>query len=418
MEIKELLTKRAELKKACEEVLNRAVDGVLKPEDRETYDKQWADMTGLTAEIDERNAHANRIEQLEKANEWESKVAQRNIAPSGEKTDSGEKETRKDVSAMRAYGKWLRGDRLNDAEYRALGADSAGSGAELLPPYEFINNVIIPRDRRVWMRTAGTVKKITDSAQGWIPTVESNPADADWTAEIPSPEISPDSTMATGKRVLKPNALTKEVDVSKKELQIMPEVAELVAGRLGYKFGVSEEKGFLLGSGSGQPLGLFVASANGIPTSRDVTIDTVSNGVISMDGMKALKYACDPVYWADASYVAHPSIFQQVATLKDTLGRYLWQPAVVAGQPDVFDGIPCRMSSFAPNATTAGSYGMLFGALSYYWIAELVNGLTIQRLVEVTARSLSVGFLGSEYVDGMPVLAEAFARGKFSGSSS
>jgi HK97 family phage major capsid protein len=44
-----------------------------------------------------------------------------------------------------------------------------------------------------------------------------------------------------------------------------------VTNELGYKFGVTEEKAFLTGDGSGKPLGVFTASASGISTARDVT---------------------------------------------------------------------------------------------------------------------------------------------------
>ena len=41
----------------------------------------------------------------------------------------------------------------------------------------------------------------------------------------------------------------------------------------------------------------------------------------------------------------------------------------------------------------------------------------MQRLNELYAGNNQVGFLGREYSDGMPVMAEAFARAKLGASS-
>jgi HK97 family phage major capsid protein len=52
-----------------------------------------------------------------------------------------------------------------------------------------------------------------------------------------------------------------------------------------------------------------------------------------------------------------------------------------------------------------------FGDFSFYHIAEGMN-FTVQRLDELYAITNQVGFIGRQEIDGMPALAEAFARVK------
>jgi HK97 family phage major capsid protein len=53
-----------------------------------------------------------------------------------------------------------------------------------------------------------------------------------------------------------------------------------------------------------------------------------------------------------------------------------------------------------------GKKAMLFGDLSYYWIADR-QGRSFKRLNELYAATGQVGFLASERVDGKLILSEA-----------
>ena len=65
----------------------------------------------------------------------------------------------------------------------------------------------------------------------------------------------------------------------------------------------------------------------------------------------------------------------------------------------------------APNTATTAQYVGIVGDFSYYWLAEALQ-FELQRLDELYAESNQVGFIGRLEADGMPVLAEAFARVK------
>ena len=72
------------------------------------------------------------------------------------------------------------------------------------------------------------------------PTLDSDPADADWTSELQTG--SEDTAMAFGKRNLYPQPLAKRIKLSNQLLrQAMIGPEALVIERLGYKFAVTQE---------------------------------------------------------------------------------------------------------------------------------------------------------------------------------
>src|SRR5574343_834705 len=122
-----------------------------------------------------------------------------------------------------------------------------------MAPQTSLNTLIKAVDDETFIRRFATVLSVGGAESLGAPSLDADPADADWTGEITS--VGEDSTMAFGKRELVPTMLTKLVKVSMKLVNRVPDVETLVANRLGYKFAISQEKAYLTGSGAGQPLG-------------------------------------------------------------------------------------------------------------------------------------------------------------------
>jgi predicted phage gp36 major capsid-like protein len=172
----------------------------------------------------------------------------------------------------------------------------------------------------------------------------------------------------------------------------------------------TKEQAYLTGNGNQRPLGVFTASANGVPTSRDVSTDNTTTA-ITADGLINAKYSLKGQYQASASWLFHRDAIKMIAKLKDGDGQYLWKGAIMDGEPDRLLGRPVMMSEFAPNTFTTGQYVGMFADFSHYWIVDSLQ-LQMQRLVELYAESNQVGFIARYEGDGAPVLAEAFARVK------
>ena len=298
---------------------------------------------------------------------------------------------------------------MSGEELRALQVDSDEAGGYLVAPEQFVAELIKAVDNAVFIRQLATVHPLTTSASLGAPALDADPADADWTSEIGS--AAEDSTMDFGKRELKPHPVSKLIKVSNRLIRISSiGVEALVRNRLAYKFGVTHEKGFLTGSGSGQPLGVFTASDQGISTGRDVSTGNTTTSM-TFDGLIESKYTLKGQYWNKARWMFHRDGVKQIAKLKDGDGQYIWIPSVRVGEPDRLLNFPVMMSEYAPNTFTTGLYVGILGDFSHYWIADALD-MQVQRLVELYARTNQTGFIGRMESDGMPVLEEAFVRVK------
>jgi HK97 family phage major capsid protein len=183
-----------------------------------------------------------------------------------------------------------------------------------------------------------------------------------------------------------------------------------VLNRLAYKFGITTEKAYMVGTGAQQALGVFTASNNGIPTTRDYSTGNTQTSIM-MDGIIGAKYQLKGNYMPRARWIFHRDAMAQIAKLKDGDGQYIWRGSTVTGEPDRLCNLPYHMSEYAPNTFTAGLYVGILGDFSQYWIADALD-MEVQRLVELYAESNQIGLIGRMETDGMPVIGEAFVRVK------
>ncbi|OQC39240.1 MAG: Phage capsid family protein [Acidobacteria bacterium ADurb.Bin051] len=297
---------------------------------------------------------------------------------------------------------------LSGEELRALQVDSPTAGGYIVAPQEFTAALIKAVDDATFVRQVCTVLPVTAAESLGAASLDADPADADWTTELGTG--SEDSTMAFGRRELKPYPLAKRLKVSAKLLRMATAADALVRDRMAYKFAVTLEKAVLTGSGAGRPLGVFTASNDGIPTSRDVATGNAAT-YPTLDGLIEAKYALKAGYWARARWVFHRDGVKLIAKLKDGEGRPALELAQQAGMPDRLLGFPLHVSEYGPSTFTSALYAGIVGDFSYYWIAE-AQAFALQVLTELYAETNQVGYIGRLEADGMPVLAEAFARVK------
>lgn len=298
---------------------------------------------------------------------------------------------------------------LDGKEVRALQADSDVAGGYLVPPIQFVQGLIKTIDNLVFVRQLSTVTQVLNAESLGVVSLDNDPADPAWTAEIAIG--TEDSTMTFGRRELHPHPLGKYIKVSRKLLRQVPEVEGLVLQRLGYKFGTTQENAFLNGSGANQPLGVFTASALGVSTGRDVSTGNTTTSM-TFDGLTEAKYKLPQQYWGGCVWIFHRDGAKQIAKLKDGEGNYIWRESVRAGEPDRLLNYPVYMSEYAPSTFTTGLYvGILGNFRLGYHIADALS-MEMQRLDELYAATNQVGFIGRMESDGMPVLEEAFARVK------
>ena len=385
----------------------------------------FANFFRLMEEVDSIEARAERHQRL---TDLESGLRGTRGVPPGarEPIDNGQARqhetatTQEGTEAQRAFRKFLRNGyaAMTEREQRALQMDSDIAGGFLVAPQDFVARIILFVKDNVYLRQLGTVMSVMNAESLGVPSLDADPADSNWTAELASG--SEDSTMILGKRELRPHPLAKRIKISNKLIRASTMDPEaLVIDRLGYKFGITMEKAYLNGTGAEQPLGLFTASNVGIDTSRDFGSGVNGTTAITADGLIGAKYTLKAAYWDRPStrWLFSRQAISQIRRLKDANGQYLWAPGiagvrvgdVAAGIPDTIVDTPYHVSEYVPNTFTTGLYVGIIGDMSFYWIADAMQ-LQIQRLIELYAEQNQVGLIGRLETDGMPVLAEAFVR--------
>lgn len=307
------------------------------------------------------------------------------------------------------FGKFLtEGARsLSGDEVRTLQAGSDVDGGYLVAPMQMVDALLKAVDNSVFIRGRATKYRVASAASLGAVSLDTDLNDADWTAELATG--NEDTAMKFGRRELTPHPLAKRIKVSNKLLRsAIQSVESIVNDRMAYKFGITQEKGFLTGHGANQPLGVFTASAQGVSTGRDVSTGNTTTA-ITFDGLIEAKYSLKAQYMAVAEWLFHRDAVKMLAKLKDGDGQYMWQASRTASEPDMLMGRPVNMSEYAPNTFTTGLYVGMFADFSKYWIADAMD-MQVQVLKELYAETNQTGYIGRLESDGMPVLEEAFAR--------
>lgn len=388
----------------------------LTAEESESYDRTMADVDAKKLVID----RLERIEAVETELEVPTERASRPL-DGEERVRRGVTETT-EVSEKKerdAFRHWMRtGEVRADLaagqrrlpEYRDTIIGTDAKGGYLIAPVQVTKELVKAVDDQVFVRKLATVRKVTEAKKLGIRKLATRMADADWTTEV-GPVVE-DTTAAFDRRDLEPYLLTKLAKASLRTLMLSTDAEAIIRNELAYRFAITQEKAFMTGNGTAKPLGVFVASASGISTARDVACASAT--AIAADDLINVKYSLKAGYSSDPSlaWIFHRDAIKSVRKLKTTTsGDYVWAPGLASGEPDRILDVPFYMSEYAPNTFTTGLYVGILGAFRYYWIAEVVD-FVIQRLVELYAATNEVGFIGRIWVDGAPVLEEAFARVK------
>lgn len=373
----------------------------------EQYERRAKDIGDLDAEIQKLEL----VEQRDAENRERDERLSKLIGTGERKTAADVQRSDAAAVEMRAIGKFLRGGMraLNEVEFRALSVGSDVEGGYLKTPMQVVTEILKNVDDQTVIRQWARKFPVGDAEGLGVPTLDTDVDDAAWTSELATG--SEDTALRFGRRELRPHPLAKRIKVSRKLVRSsVIDIVAYIQQRFGYKFGITEEKAFLTGDGVQKPLGLFIASNDGIPTSRDVSTDNTTTS-ISADGLINAKFSLKAQYWGSARWLFHRDAIKQIRKLKTGDGQYIWTMGLADGLGARIVDSPYALCENCPNTFTTGLYVGLIGDFNYYWIADSMN-MQIQVLNELYAETNQVGYIARAEVDGMPVLAEAFARVK------
>lgn len=390
MNILELREKRARAWEAAKAFLDshRNMNGVLSAEDDATYTRMEQDITDLGKEI-------ARLERQEALDAELSKPVGRPLT--GKPGEKGEPEDKPGI-ASKAYNTafWNNIRKRNYYDVKdvlSVGTDANGG---YLVPDEYEKRLIDALQEENFFRSLATVIQ-TQSGTHTIPVVASH-GTAAWMEEN---GLYPESDDKFDQISLSAYKLGTAIKVSEELMNdSVFDLESYISAEFARRIGAAEEQAFLTGDGSKKPEGVFTK----VKATSGAVVE-IEKPTITFDNIMDLFHSLRSVYRNKAVWILNDSTVKALRKIKDTNGNYIWQPSVVAGQPDTILNRPYRTSIYAPELAE-GNVPILFGDFSYYWIADR-QGRSFKRLSELYAANGQIGFLASERVDGKLILPEA-----------
>ncbi|MEW2442794.1 phage major capsid protein [Micromonospora marina] len=190
---------------------------------------------------------------------------------------------------------------------------------------------------------------------------------------------------------------SKLVRASYQLMQDRPDFPRWLARKLGERIGRIWNQHFTTGTGTSQPDGIVTGATVGVTG----TGSFATTGGISFDNIIDLEEAIDPAYSGgnNLKFMMHQSARKAVRKLKDSQGRYLWEPSLQAGMPASLDGYPVRLNNDMA-ALATGSKSVLFGDIREAYVVRKVKDIQTVRLDERYAEFLQAGFFGYARADG------------------
>lgn len=215
------------------------------------------------------------------------------------------------------------------AVVKALSEGVDADGGYLFPN-EFLAELIKPLPNVSSMRQLVTVVPMRRDALT-VPSQGNRPK-MYWTAENASKTTTTASfgtVTITAKKVAAILYASDELIEDSSDIDVVNHILTLFREALGEE----EDRVILRGNGTTEPRGIETARAAG-------EIATTTWNGTTFDKAFALIYSLKAKYRAGASFLMHPNTVARFTGLKDSNGQYLWQPSVVAGQPDSIRGYP------------------------------------------------------------------------------
>ena len=389
MKSQELINKRAKLWEEAKAFLDSHENketGLLSAADKETYQKMENDMAEYTQAIE----IAQRQEALERS------MSMPTTQPLVEKpVNDVEEEKPKSFRATKAYSDAMmqafrsKFKRISNVLQEGVDVD----GGYLVP--EELDRKIVDKlnEENIFRKFADVVKT---GSERKINIADGDPAAA-WIDEG-DPLVFSDAKF----KQINLDAHKLHVAIKVTEELLYDEVFDLKSYLI-KKFGIAlanaEEDAFLNGNGTGKPTGIFDATAGG------TVAEVLQTASIKADDLLNLIYDLKRPYRKYAKFIMNDKTVAAIRKLKDNNGAYLWQPSLLAGEPDKILGYPVYTSAFCPQME-AGNPFIAFGDFSYYKIGDR-GTRSFAELKELFAGNGMIAFVAKERVDGKLTLPEA-----------
>jgi HK97 family phage major capsid protein len=366
----------------------RGNDGLLSAEDVATYEKMETDVVALGREID----------RLERQADIDRELSMPTSAPLTGRPgtpDAKEKRGRATDEYRNSFWRVMRDKSVPHEVYNALQIGTDSEGGYLIPD-EFDRTLVEALEEQNIFRRLATVIT-TSSGDRKIPVVATK-GTAAW---IDDEAVIPESDDSFGQVSIGAYKVGTMIKVSDELLNDnVFNLEAYIAREFARRIGAKEEEAFFTGDGTGKPNGVLAATGG-----AELGVTTAGTATVTADEMIDLFFSLKAPYRQKAVFIMNDATVKILRKLKDSTGNYLWQPALTAATPDTILNRPVYTSAYVP-LPTAGNRAVIFGDLSFYWVADR-QGRSFRRLNELFATSGQVGFIATQRVDGRLILSEA-----------
>ncbi|MGH2506353.1 MAG: phage major capsid protein [Ktedonobacteraceae bacterium] len=321
--------------------------------------------------------------------------------------------TKNDLERRPSFKKYLRYgyNHMTEKEARNLQKDINTAGGYLMAPIQFVTDLIKTVDNMVYIRQMSTTFQLENAQNLSFPVRTSRMSSGEWTPEVEDGVNPADDTgLQFGLRVFQPNKLTKRIKASNVLLRMSPMGPEqIIIDEFKYLFATTMEQAYLTGNGAKQPLGMFVASQQGMYTDRDVVMPGTVAAPNWFDGLIELQGNLKQQYQPNAQFLLHRTTLTQIKLQKSTTNFYIWQPPQ-AGAPPTILGKEYTSSEYVPNTLSANDYVVMYADFKNMY--RIVDSLDMEliRLDELYQAQDQTGFICRMWSDGSVVLSEAGSR--------
>lgn len=281
----------------------------------------------------------------------------------------------------------------------SLGDDTAGG---FLAPPDFVDEIIKAVILYSPIRTVATVR--TTSNRSVLVPVRKGVYAAQWVSETGT--RSETTGLRYGLEELPNHELYSEVLISNQDLEdVAFDMDQQLQMEASEQFAVAEGKGFVNGSGVGQPEGLLTNSAI-------ANVHSGSASALTYAGLANLFYGVKTAYAVNGTWLMNRQTIGAIREIVDGNQRPLWEPGFPGfdkTQPPTIMGRPYLETPDMPNVA-ASAYPIIFGDIKRgYMIVDRVQ-MVVQRLVEKYADTGQVAYLVRKRVGGQVVLADAIQK--------
>lgn len=387
--VMELRQKRTDIWDKAKAFLNEKQNdsGLLSAEDTATYEKMEQEVVDL--------GHA--IEREERATQMERELnapANTPLTARPDKNLQGEKPGLASAAYNESFWKHMR----NHSSYEVRNALQIGELSEggYTVPGEFESTLVEALQDENIMR--GLVHVITTSSgDRKIPLVTSKGAAA-WVEEE---QAIPESDDTFGQISLGAHKVGSMIRISEELLHDSAfDLSAYITNEFARRVGAAEENAIIVGDGNHKPTGLLHDTLG-----AQIGVTAAAAAAVTADELLDLQHSLRSSYRRKAVFIMNDATVKILRKLKDGNGSFMWQPGLLYGQPDTLLNQKVLTSNYMP-LPAAGGKAILYGDMSYYWLADR-EGRSLQRLNELYAATDQVGFKITQRVDGRLILPEA-----------